>query len=415
MAKDIFYTAIDLGTTKVCTIISRIGPEGELKVVGTGIVPSHGVQKGLVESVSDTQESVKASLAEAQRYLGRNVSWTYLGVTGNHVSCLNTTGMLTDSRDNGPISTQDMHRLIRSSYPDVSNGKEVLHVIPISYGVDGLTGVRNPLGLHADRVQVESHVVMGDASILKNLLKTVERCKVSVRSLVLQPLAAAEAILTEDEREMGSVLVDIGGGTTDVVIYRSGSPWYTAIIPVGGNQLTKDLSVALGAPSYVAEELKIKFGHAMPDSIPSDEEVQLPGYQGQPRRTVKRRAMCQPLNERLTETLKLVLLKLRQAGLRQIPPGGLIITGGTAEIAGLTDLASKATGAPVRIGYPRAILGLPSELRKPALSTGVGTLLWGIKHQGESRPYRNGQKTLRGHVPLVHRFLRRSERAAVTA
>jgi cell division protein FtsA len=211
------------------------------------------------------------------------------------------------------------------------------------------------------------------------------------------------------------MVVDIGGGTTDVVIYRSGSPWYTAVIPVGGNQLTKDLSVALGAPSYVAEELKIKFGHAMPDSIPSDEEVQLPGYQGQPRRTVKRRAMCQPLNERLTETLKLVLLKLRQAGLRQIPPGGLIITGGTAEIAGLTDLASRATGATVRIGYPRAILGLPSELRKPALSTGVGTLLWGIKHQGESRPYRNGQKTLRGHVPLVHRFLRRSERAAVTA
>ena len=198
----------------------------------------------------ETRQAVKASLEEAQRYLGKGVSWTYLGVTGNHISCLNTSGTLGSLGQNGEISPQDVQHLIQSSYPDVASGKEVLHVIPISYAVDGLTGVRNPVGLHAGNVEVESHVVLGDAPTLKNLVKAVEDCKLPVRSLVHQPLAAAEAVLTEDEREIGVVLVDIGGGTTDVVIFKTGSPWYTSVIPVGGNQITRDLSVALGSPFH---------------------------------------------------------------------------------------------------------------------------------------------------------------------
>ena len=413
MSKDIFYTATDLGSSKVCTIIAKIGPEGELKVLGTGIVPSQGIQKGMIENIRETQQAVKASLGEAQRYLGRSVSWTYLGVTGNHISCLNTTGLLTSNGAEGPISSHDVQMLIQSSYPNVATGKEVLHIIPMSYVVDGLTGVRNPVSLHADEVQVESHVVLGDAAILKNLVKAVEGCKLSVRSLVLQPLAAAEAVLTEDEREIGAVLVDIGGGTTDVIIYRSGSPWYTTIIPVGGNQLSRDLSVSLAVPYYIADELKVKWGHALPDAIAPDEEVQIPGFQGQPTRMVKRRTMCEPLQERLTETLKLVLSRIRQAGIRQLPPGGLVITGGTAEMPGLQELVRRATGARVRIAYPRGILGLPAQLKKPAYSACVGTLLWGIKHQGEKRPYRDGNKTLWGHKALVRRFTRKEEKAAV--
>jgi cell division protein FtsA len=413
MARETFYTAIDLGSTKVCTIIAKVGPEGELKVLGTGIVPSQGMQRGRVESIHDTQEAVSASLEEAQRYLGRGVSWAYLGVTGNHITCLNTTGVLNSSRENGAISSLDVQHLIQSSYPEVPGGKEVLHVIPISYAVDGLTGVRNPVGLHADTLQVESHVVLGDTPILKNLVKAVEGCKLSVRSLVLQPLAAAEAILTEGEREMGAVMVDIGGGTTDVVVYRTGSPWFTSVVPVGGNQLTRDLSIALGSPFYIAEELKLKWGHAMPDGVAADEDIQLPGFQGQPRRIIRRRLLCKPLHERLTETMKLVLQKLRQAGLRQLPTGGLVITGGTAELPGMRELAEKLTGATVRIAYPTGILGLPSQLRKPAFSTSVGALLWGIKHQGESRAYRNGERTLWGYKAFLFKFMRRAEKVSV--
>ena len=345
MAKDTFYTAIDLGTTKVCTIIARIGADGELKVLGTGIVPSQGIQKGRVDNTAETQEAVRASLEEAQRYLGKGISWAYLGATGNHISCLNTTSSLNNgSARDGAVTSQEIRHLIQASYPEVAEGKEVLHVIPISFSVDGLTGVRNPLGLHAEHLQVESHVVLGDAPILKNLVRAVEGCKISVRSLVLQPLAAAEAVLTEDEREIGAVLVDIGGGTTDVVVVKTGSPWYTAVIPIGGNQVTRDLSVALGVPFYVAEELKVKYGHAMPDEVASDEEVQLPGFQGQPARMVKRRAMSQPIQDRLTETLKLVLQKLRQSGLRQLPPGGLVLTGGTTEVPGLEEYGEEGHG-----------------------------------------------------------------------
>jgi cell division protein FtsA len=413
MARETFYTAIDLGTTKICTIIAKIGPEGELKVLGTGIVSSQGIQKGRVENIPETQEAVKASLDEAQRYLGRGVSWTYLGVTGNHISCLNTTGVISGTAYEGAISTQDVQDLIQSSYPDVAKGKEVLHVIPISYAVDGLTGVRNPLNLHADNVEVQSHVVLGEAPILRNLVKPVEGCKLSVRSLVLQPLAAAEAVLTEDEREVGAVLVDIGGGTTDVIIYRMGSPWFTSITPVGGNQLTRDLSVALDIPFYMAEELKVKWGHAMPDAVDVDEEIQVPGFQGQPRRTVNRRAMCEPIQERLMETLKLVLMKVRQAGLRQLPPGGLVLTGGSAEIPGLQEMARRATGSRVRIAYPTGILGLTTNLRKPAFSASVGTLLWGIKHQGEKRSYRNGDKTPWGSKFFTSRFTRKPEKVSI--
>ena len=413
MASETFYAAIDLGTTKVCTIIAKVGPEGELKVLGTGIVPSQGMNKGRVESISDTKEAVKASLEEAQRYLGRSVSWAYLGVTGDHITSLNTTGFLKGSGENEAISSEDLQHLIHSSYPKVSNGKEVLHVIPTGYLVDGLTGVRNPIGLHADRVQVESHVVMGEAPVLKNLVKTVEGCGVSVRSLVLQPMAAAEAILTQDERELGVVLVDIGGGTTDVMIFRGGSPWFTSIIPVGGNQLTRDLSVALGVPNYMAEEIKVRWGHAIAEAVPGDEEVRIPGFQGQPQRTVSQRSLCNPIHDRLIETLKLILLQVQKAGLRNLPHGGMVITGGTAEMPGLQELAQKATGAPVRIAYPEEIKGLPSQLRKPAFSTSVGTLLWGIKHHGEKRAYRNGDQTLQGYKSLFKQIRKKVTRSSV--
>ena len=413
MARQLFYTAIDLGTSKVCTIIARIGPEGELKILGTGIVPSQGMQKGRVDSVPDTQSAVKASLQQAQRYLGKGVSWTYLSTTGEHITCLNTTGSLGDSRGKEAISSYDMQNLIQSSYPNVADSKEVLHVIPITYEVDGLTEVRNPLGLHADRVKVESHVVLGDAPTLKNLARAVEGCKISVRSLVLQPLAAAEVTLTEDEREMGVVLVDIGGGTTDIIVYRSGSPWYTSIIPVGGNLITRDLSAALGVPSYIAEDIKTKWGHALPDEVPYDQEVHLPGFQGQPSRTVQRRAMCMPIKDRLFEALKLVLLRVQGAGLRQLPPGGMVITGGVSETPGLQGMIVKMTGARVRVASPMNIPGLPSALKQPAYSASVGTLLWGMKHWGEKRSYSNGEKTLRGRKTLISRFRRNVQETSV--
>ncbi len=211
---------------------------------------------------------------------------------------------------------------------------------------------------------------------------------------------------------MGAVLVDIGSGTADLSIFRYGNPWYTAVIPVGGSQLTRDLAVAARIPYHLAEEIKVKWGHVLPDMVRADEEVVVPGYQGQPRRVVLRRALCEPLHLRMLEVIKLIMLRVTQAGLRQLPTGGLVLTGGAAEMTGLKELVEKTLGGPVRIAYPSGIAGLPSQLRKPAFSAAVGALLWGIKHQGESRRYQTASRTLWGYKSLVKRLARVKEGAS---
>ena len=398
MARDTFYTAVDIGTDKVTSIMARVGSEGELKVLGTGVVTSQGMQKGRIENIVEVQEAVRTSMEEAQRYIGDAApADVYTSVTGSHLSSLNTKEVVENPDDVGDISGKLLDRLLRGSFPDVGPDQEVLHVIPIGYHVDGMSGIRNPVGLHGNLVEVEAHVVMGDSVTLKNTVKAIEAGKASVKSMVLHSLASAESTLTGDERELGVVLADIGGGTTDIVIYRQGQPWYSAVIPVGGSQLTRDLSVALKTPLYMTEEMKIKWGSVMPETIPADEEVVIPSFQGQPKHSLSRRILCDPLNARMMELIKLIVLKVRQSGLREFPTGGIVLTGGGAEMTGLTDLVQKTLGGQVRIAFPEGIAGLPAQLRKPAFSAAVGLLLWGIKHQGETRSSMNGGRSTMGN------------------
>ena len=398
MARDTFYTAVDIGTDKVTSIMARVGSEGELKVLGTGVVTSQGMQKGRIENIVEVQEAVRTSMEEAQRYIGDAApADVYASVTGSHLSSLNTKEVVENPDDVGDISGKLLDRLLRGSFPDVGPDQEVLHVIPIGYHVDGMSGIRNPVGLHGNLVEVEAHVVMGDSVTLKNTVKAIETGKASVKSMVLHSLASAESTLTGDERELGVVLADIGGGTTDIVIYRQGQPWYSAVIPIGGSQLTRDLSMALKTPLYMTEEMKIKWGSVMPETIPADEEVVIPSFQGQPKHSLSRRILCDPLNARMMELIKLIVLKVRQSGLREFPTGGIVLTGGGAEMTGLTDLVQKTLGGQVRIAFPEGIAGLPVQLRKPAFSAAVGLLLWGIKHQGETRSSMNGGRSIMGN------------------
>ena len=397
MARDTFYTAVDIGTDKITSIMARVGTEGELKVLGTGVVTSQGINKGRIENIVEVQEAVAASLEEAQRYIGNGVpTGIYASVTGSHLTSLNTREEVGNPDDVGDISSKLLDRLLRGSFPDVGPDQEVLHVIPTGYHVDGMSGIRNPVGLHGNLVEVEAHVVMGDSVILKNTVKAIETNKATVKSMVLHSLASAESTLTGDEREMGVVLVDIGGGTTDLAIYRQGHPWYSAVIPVGGSQLTRDLSVALKTPLYMTEEMKIKWGSVMPEMVASDDEVVIPSFQGQPKHSLSRRILCEPLEARMLEIIKMIVLKVRQSGLREFPAGGLVLTGGGSEMTGLSDLVLKVLGGQVRIAYPEGIAGLPAQLRKPAFSAAVGLLLWGIKHQGETRSSMNGGRSMTG-------------------
>ena len=380
--RDTFYTAVDIGTSKVTVLLSRVGTEGDLKVFGIGSVPSEGIQRGRVENIEEARASVSAALAEAQRYIGREsvASSAYVSVSGSHISSVNRSEILDNQATPDDISAKMLSGMLRGSFPKIDQTQQVLHVIPMGYTVDGLTGVRNPMGLAGNLVEMEAHVVVGESIVLQNTIKAVEAKDVSVKSLVLQGMASAESTLTGDEREMGVVLLDIGAGTTDLVIYRQGTPWYSAVLPVGGYALTRDLAAALRSPLHVAEEVKVKWGSVDPESVPSDEEIELPAFRGQRRHSVPRRGLAGPLHDRMTEIMKMALTHIRQAGMKDWPIGGLVLTGGGAQMTGLLEMAARIVGEPVRVGYPYGLYGLPDQLRKPTFSAAVGLLLWGIKH-----------------------------------
>ncbi len=385
--RDSFYTAVDIGTSKVTALLSRVGTEGDLKIFGIGVVPSEGIQRGRVENIEEVKASVNAALTEAQRYVGGESvsSGAYVSVSGSHISSINRSEILDNQENPDDISARMIDGLLKGSFPNIAPGQQVLHVIPMGYTVDGLSGVRNPMGLVGKLVEVEAHVVMGDSVVLQNTINSVESKDVTVRSLVLQGLASGEATLTGDEREMGVALLDIGAGTSDLVVYRQGTPWFSTVLPIGGYALTRDLAAALRCPLNVAEVLKIKYGSVDPDSVPVNEEVELPVNQGQRRQSIPQRALAEPLHDRMAEILKMAIAEMRQAGLHDWPIGGLVVTGGGAEMTGLPDLAARIVGEPVRIGFPYGIYGLPDLLRKPKYSAAVGLLLWGIKHHDSAQ------------------------------
>ncbi len=394
--RDTFYTAIDIGTSKVTVLVSRVGTEGDLKVFGTGVVPSEGIQKGRVENIDDVRGSVEAALREAQRYMGETEpTGVYVSVSGSHISSVNRRETLDNQGAGEDISAKMLDTMLQNAFPQVEHGQQVLHVIPIGYTVDGLSGVRNPIGMAGKTVEVDAHVVMGESVVLQNTLKAVESKDVFVKSLVLQGIASAEATLTGDEREMGVVLLDIGAGTTDLVIYRQGNPWYSSVLPVGAHSLTRDLAAALQVPLHIADEIKVKSGSVHPEMVPADETVEIPGMQKHWQRPIPRRALAEPLNARMAEMLKMVVASIKQAGLRDWPIGGTVITGGGSQVEGLQELVTEMMGGPVRIGYPYGIFGLPAQLRKPTFSSAVGLLLWGIKHQGNAQElkHENGNET----------------------
>lgn len=419
--KETFYTALDLGTSKVCSIVARVGAEGELKILGSGITPSQGIQKGCVENLEEVKAAVKASLDEAHRYVGRGASGgAYLVVSGAHLSSVNTRDVWQPDAGAGSISAPEMHRLIRASLPQLDENREVLHIIPMGYQVDGLAGVRNPMGLHASKVQLEAHVITAEAAILKNALAAVEANRVQVNGLVAQALASAEAVLTADEREMGVILMDIGGETTDVTLFSDGSPVCTAVLSFGGSHLTRDLAIAERIHYYVAEEVKLQWGNALPE-LAVDDEVVLPGSSGEEERIVRRRDLCAPLSARMFEIIQRSIHQIsEQSGLNRPPDGGLVFTGAGAELAGLRELTEKYLSGPVRIAYPENVAGLPSQLRKPGFSAAVGALLWGIKHQGERRNYRSsggssespGEVITRGYKSLLGQIKRATDKVS---
>ena len=387
MMNDKLYMAIDVGTTKVCTLIARVSPDAELEVVGTGVAPSRGMKKGLVVDLGAMQESVRDSMKMASWDLDRELPKACVGVTGTHIVSEHSSSSLNNGHGDQTISLREKEQVIKQSHPKVAHDQELLHVIPQSYHVDDLQGIRNPVGLSGKKLIVESHAIIGEAASMDNVVRAVEGADISVGSMVLEPLASAEAVLTGDEKEMGVVLVDIGGGTTDIAIFSDGVMCNTSVLPVGGFQFTNDLVIAYGIPYHIAEDAKLQGGHALPDEVDAEEWVEVEGYdEGTPYR-IRRRELCGRLSDRASELLRLILLKVREAGLETMPPAGVVFTGGASNLPGWLELAGEFIPGPIRIAAPTGLLGLPEDLQSPTYSTSVGILLWGIRHPVEQESY----------------------------
>ncbi len=392
--------AIDVGTTKVCTLVAEPSDEGELRIVGVGLAPSKGLRKGVVLDVEQATRAIAESVRKAERASGYAIDSAHVGISGSHISGLNSKGIAAISRGERIIVQDDINRAMEAARAiAIPPNRELLHAIPRRYAVDEQDGVRNPLGLRGFRLEVEAHIVVGASTSIHNLVECVRAAGVSVQHLIVQAIAAGEAVLTEPERDLGVALIDIGGGTTDMAVFIDGSVWHTVVLPVGGNHLTQDIAVGLRTPFTVAENLKVQYGHAIPDSIAPDELIDATSFGDSSHRSVSRAKLSEIIRARAEEMLELTMREIKRSGYDGLLPAGVVLCGGTSQLAGIKDLARETIGLPVRIGSPRGLEGLVESVRDPAHACSVGLLLWALRYTPDAR--RNGTG---GRLGVLHRL-----------
>lgn len=375
--------ALDIGTTKICTLVAEVGspPENTIRIVGVGVVPAKGIRKGVVVNVGEVTAAITESIHRAERTSGYEIASAYVGLAGSHISSINSRGVVAIGRGERGIRPVDVERVLEAARAiDIPHNREILHIIPRGFTVDGDNGVRDPIGMQAYRLEVEAHIVTGSTSSIRNLIKCVQNAGIQIDALVLEPLASGEVVLTDIEREMGVVLVDIGGGTSDIAIFIEGSIWHTVVLPTGGEQLTNDIAVGLRTPFSTAEEIKIKYGHALPHTIMPEEIVKVGMFGEEGQQNISRQFLSEIIEARAEEILEMILQEIKRSGYDGLLPAGLVLCGGTADLAGIRDLARDVMGLPARIGKPQDLLGLVDTLQSPAFATSVGLLKWGINH-----------------------------------
>ncbi len=374
--------AIDVGTTKVCTIVADLNEGSAPRIVGVGIAKSVGLHKGLVVNINEARESIKESVRKAEQSSNYKVESAYVGVTGRHVTSLNNRGVVAITRNDRVVRTDDLKRVLSSAQSvKIPDDRKLLHVIPRSYAVDGQAHVKNPIGMHGFRLDVETHVITAAVTSIQNLIKCIRSIGIDIEDLVLEPLASSEAILTPDEKEVGVILADIGGGTTDIAVFKEGSIWHTSILPVAGYQLTRDVSIGLGLPFDVAEEMKKRYGSVMPVYENKAEDTAAISQDGH---GVSYQDLCDIIRARIEEILKLILLELPNSEYETLVPAGLVLTGGSSNLAGISTLGRDILQLPVRVGAPSNMEGISDALCDPAYSTSVGLLAWGANHERSS-------------------------------
>jgi cell division protein FtsA len=396
-------SAIDVGTTKICTIMAEaLGDEG-IRVLGVGVVPSHGLHKGLVLSISEARESVRQSVRIAEQMAGRKLESAYVGVTGRHITSVNKTGTISITHNNQIVYPGDMKRVLDVARTvKVPSDQRLLHVIPRDYTVDGQQGVKNPVGMHGMRLDVETHIVTAATTSVQNLTKCIRSIGIEVEDLVMESLASAEAVLEPEEKKDGVLLADIGGGTTDIALFKDDTIYHTSVLPVAGYQVTRDISIGLGITYELAEEMKKRYGDVTPrekeKNGKTSKEISVTGDG----HSVSYNDLSEIIRVRVEELLKLITMELPQTDFRKLIPAGLVITGGVANLPGIAELGQKVTHMPVRLGLPMKLSGVSEILDNPAHATGIGLLLWKLKNDDTQSP----KVTDKGINGLIKKMLR---------
>ena len=387
MLQEDFRVAIDIGTTKVCTIIARKRPDHRIEVTGISVVPCEGMNKGLVVDAPAVTSAVLKSIETASEDAGVDIDSVHAGLTGNHVESTNRWASVPRAQGMRVITDTDLSSaMAASSAIDLADDRKLLHVIPRSYALDGLHGVRNPLGMHTGELHVESHVITGSISKIDELQNAISNAGVGISSMIIEPLASAHAALTADEREEGAILIDVGGGTSDIAVYHDGAVLHTAVIPVGGYQFSNDLSIAFDIDFDEAEQLKIQHGTAAPELTGMKEEITLNPHSMHQPLIITKREVGQILKERASELFRMIQFKLEEPHLVDIPLDRIVFTGGGAKLEGFLNIAKYIFQRKVRLAKPRGLDGMPPGTDDPAYTAAAGIALWGIRNLPAESP-----------------------------
>ena len=367
---------LDIGTSKIVAIVAEVGPEGGLNIIGLGTQPSRGLRKGVVVNIEATMGSIQRVLEEAELMADCRITEVYTGVAGSHIRSLNSSGMVAIKEKE--VTQADIDRVVETAKAiAIPNDQQILHILPQEFIIDGQEDVREPLGMSGVRLEVKVHIVTGAVSAVENITKCVRRCGLEVRDVILQPLASSIAALNDDEKDLGVCLIDIGGGTTDLAVFAGGAIRHTAVIPIAGDQVTNDIAMTLRTPTKEAEELKLRHGCALRQLADPNDIIEVPGVGDRPPRKLSRQTLAEVIEPRIEELYTLVQAELRRSGFEELLSSGIVLTGGSALLAGMVELGEEVFHLPVRVGVPAYVGGLADVVRSPRYATAVGLLLEG--------------------------------------
>ena len=376
--------ALDIGTSKIVTIVAEITPEDTLSLIGMGSHPSRGLKKGVVVNIESTVNAIQRSLEEAELMADAKIKEVLTGIAGSHIKSFNSHGMV--AIKDKEVQQYDIDRVIETARAvNIPMEQQVLHILEQEFIIDGQGGVRQPSGMSGMRLEVKVHIVTGAVSAAQNIMKCVRRCGLEVRDLMLQPLASADAVLLDDERDLGVCLVDIGGGTTDLAVFTDGAIKHTSVIPIAGDQITNDIAMALRTPTRDAEELKIAHGVALRQLASPSDMIEVPGVGERGPRELSRQTLAEVIEPRVEELYSLIQRELRSAGLEELLSSGIVITGGSALMKGMVELGEEVFHMPVRVGIPQYNGALAEVVRNPRYSTGMGLLMAGLEQVKRDR------------------------------